>query len=226
MRYTLRCVLLFVIAFAGCKSKKNIITVPSAAPVDSAQEKAVKSFETNETFADFATEFLELKYGIKPDEYLFVSPRKQKMYWIKNNQLVKTFTISTAEKGIGNEWGSEKTPYGLHKVKMKIGDGVPLYGRFVGRRFTGKIATIYTDTSRSPTDDVLTRILWLEGLEPGVNKGRKVDSFKRHIYIHGTSEEGRLGRPASHGCIRMKNDEIMELYDHIKEGTIVYIHHK
>ena len=92
-----------------------------------------------------------------------------------------------------------------------------------GRVFNGKIATIYRDTTRSKTDDVTSRVLWLEGLENGVNKGDNIDSFKRYIYIHGTSEEGRLGEPASHGCIRMKNKEVIELYKKIKIGTLVLI---
>ena len=93
----------------------------------------------------------------------------------------------------------------------------------VGRIFYGNIATIYNDTTKSKTDDVTSRVLWLEGLENGVNKGNNIDSFKRYIYIHGTSEEGRLGEPASHGCIRMKNKEVIELYKKIKIGTLVLI---
>ena len=93
----------------------------------------------------------------------------------------------------------------------------------IGRIFTGEIATIYTDTRRSPTDDITSRILWLEGLEEGINKGEGIDSFKRYIYIHGTSEEGRLGMPASHGCIRMKNKEVIDLFKLIEVGTLVLI---
>ena len=93
----------------------------------------------------------------------------------------------------------------------------------IGRVYSGQIATIYTDQTKSKTDDVTSRILWLEGLEKGLNKGAEIDSYKRYIYIHGTSEEGRLGTPASHGCIRMKNKEVIELYDKIKIGTLVLI---
>ncbi len=77
----------------------------------------------------------------------------------------------------------------------------------IGRVFYGKITTIYTGNSKSKTDDVLSRILWLDGMEEGLNKGDGIDSYSRYIYIHGTSEEGQLGKPASHGCIRMKNKE-------------------
>ena len=93
----------------------------------------------------------------------------------------------------------------------------------IGRVFYGNIATIIHDTSRSKTDDVTSRILWLDGQEQGYNKGGNVDSYTRYIYIHGTSEEGRLGTPSSHGCIRMKNKDIIELYDKIKLGTLVLI---
>ena len=93
----------------------------------------------------------------------------------------------------------------------------------IGRVFYGQIATIYNDISRSKTDDVTTRILWLSGEEKDINKGGDVDSYQRFIYIHGTSEEGRLGTPASHGCIRMKNKDILELYNKIAVGTKVLI---
>ena len=93
----------------------------------------------------------------------------------------------------------------------------------VGRFFYGEIATIYSDGSKSKTDDITSRIFWLEGLEKGKNKGRGIDSYKRYIYIHGTSEEGRLGSPASHGCIRMKNKEVIDLYNLIEVGTLVLI---
>ena len=92
-----------------------------------------------------------------------------------------------------------------------------------GRVYYGNIANIYIDTTKSKTDDVTSRVLWLEGLEYGINKGVGIDSFKRYIYIHGTSEEGRLGTPASHGCIRMKNKEVIELYKIIEVGTLVLI---
>ena len=92
-----------------------------------------------------------------------------------------------------------------------------------GRVFYGDIATIYTDETKSKTDDITSRIFWLEGLEKGKNKGKGIDSFSRYIYIHGTSEEGRLGTPASHGCIRMKNKAVIDLYKKIEVGTLVLI---
>jgi len=157
------------------------------------------------------------------EEILFVSVKEQKLYHIKNDKIIKEYIISSSAYGIGSEAGSNKTPLGLHKVKQKYGEKTPINGRMVGRVFYEEIATIYTDSTKSKTDDVTSRIFWLEGLEKGKNKGDGIDSYKRYIYIHGTSEEGRLGTPASHGCIRMKNKEVIDLYKAIEVGTLVLI---
>jgi len=156
-------------------------------------------------------------------EIIFVSIEKQKLSHIKNDTIIKEYIISSSAYGMGSEAGSNKTPLGLHKVKQKYGDNTPINGRMKGRVYYGEIATIYKDSTKSKTDDVTTRILWLEGLEQGKNKGEGVDSFKRFIYIHGTSEEGRLGTPASRGCIRMKNKEVIDLYNKVAIGTLVLI---
>jgi hypothetical protein len=157
------------------------------------------------------------------EEILFVSIKEQKLYHIKDDKIVKEYVISSSAYGTGNEAGSNKTPLGLHKVNQKYGDKTPINGRMVGRVFYEEIATIYTDSTKSKTDDITSRIFWLEGLEKGKNKGKGIDSYKRYIYIHGTSEEGRLGKPASHGCIRMKNKEVIDLYNLIEVGTLVLI---
>ena len=156
-------------------------------------------------------------------ELLFVSIENQKMYHIKEGTIVKKYIISSSEYGTGSEAGSNKTPLGLHKVKEKYGAKTPINGTIIGRGFYGRIATIYKDKQKSKTDDITSRIFWLEGLEKGKNKGEGIDSYKRYIYIHGTSEEGRLGTPASHGCIRMKNNEVIDLYKTIEIGTLVLI---
>ena len=156
-------------------------------------------------------------------EIIFVSIEKQKLYHIKNNKIISEFIISSSAYGTGNKAGSNKTPLGLHKVKEKYGENTPINGRMQGRVYYGEIAAIYKDNTKSKTDDVTTRILWLEGLEDGRNKGKGIDSFRRYIYIHGTSEEGRLGIPASHGCIRMKNKEVIDLYNKVAIGTLVLI---
>ena len=170
-----------------------------------------------------AREYTETKCNKSFNEVLFVNITEQKMYYIKEGGIVKTYVISSSNYGVGNKAGSNKTPIGLHKVKQKFGEETPINGKMIGRVFYGDIATIYTDNTKSKTDDVCSRILWLVGLEEGLNKGEGIDSYNRYIYIHGTSEEGRLGKPASHGCIRMKNKEVIELYEKIKIGTLVLI---
>ena len=179
---------------------------------------SLSGFTQNNTILT-ANNYISEEYN----ELLFISVKDQKMYHIKNNELIKEFIISSSAYGTGNKAGSNKTPLGLHKVKEKFGEKTPINGRMIGRVFYGQVATIYNDTTRSKTDDITSRILWLEGLEVDKNKGEGIDSYKRYIYIHGTSEEGRLGIPASHGCIRMKNKEVIDLYKIIEVGTLVLI---
>ena len=142
---------------------------------------------------------------------------------LKNSLVIESFPISSSKFGIGNKNGSNMTPLGLHKIKEKHGNETPINGRLIGRLFYGQIAEIFTDTTTSKTDDITSRILWLEGLEEGINKGKGIDSFKRYIYIHGTSEEGKIGKPASHGCIRMKNKDVIDLFKEVSIGTFVLI---
>ena len=188
---------------------------------------AIFIFSTNcfsqERLAQTARNYIENKCKISFDEVLYVNIVKQRMYHIKEHNIVKTYVISSSNYGVGSKSGSYKTPLGLHRIKEKFGDKTPINGKMIGRVYYGQIATIYTDQTKSKTDDVTSRIFWLEGLEDGLNKGKGINSYKRYIYIHGTSEEGRLGTPASHGCIRMKNKEVIELYDKIKIGTLVLI---
>ena len=157
------------------------------------------------------------------NEILYVSVKNQKLYHLQNDSIIKEYVISSSAYGIGSEAGSNKTPIGLHRIAGKFGTKTPINGRMTGRVFYGDIATIYTDEKKSKTDDITSRIFWLEGMEKGQNKGKGIDSYKRYIYIHGTSEEGRLGKPASHGCIRMKNKEVIDLYKLIEVGTLVLI---
>ncbi len=156
-------------------------------------------------------------------ELLFISIENQKLYHIKNDKIVNIFIISSSKYGTGNKEESNKTPLGLHKIEKKYGENVPINGIMKGRVYYGDIATIYIDTSKSKKDDITSRVMWLGGLEKAINRGKDIDSFKRFIYIHGTSEEGRLGTPASHGCIRMKNKDVIDLYKIVEVGTLVLI---
>jgi lipoprotein-anchoring transpeptidase ErfK/SrfK len=143
---------------------------------------------------------------------------EQKMYLYENAALVKTYPISTSKFGIGNREGSFKTPLG-----KKIGQDLPVNTILKDRKNTGKIALIKTNPEEHGEDVITSRILWLKGLEPGLNKGKNVDSFKRFIYIHGTASEGMIGRPASNGCIRMRNEDVIDLFERVQEKTPVLI---
>jgi len=129
----------------------------------------------------------------------------------------------SARAGPGEQQGSEKTPRGRHEVRAKIGAGAPVRAVFAGRRPTGEICSDELFAAQPGRDWILTRILWLRGLEPGRNRRGDVDSMRRYIYIHGTPEEDAIGRPVSHGCIRMRNDDVVELFDLVEPGTPVEI---
>lgn len=140
----------------------------------------------------------------------------------------KTYLVSTAKNGTGQIAGSECTPLGRHKIAQKIGANTPKGAVFVGRVFTGEIATPDLVASNPDRDWITSRILWLEGLEEGKNRGAMAnglmcDSFARYIYIHGTPESEPMGIPKSHGCIRMRNEDVMELFEYVAVGTAVEI---
>jgi len=111
----------------------------------------------------------------------------------------------------------------MHRIFEKIGEGAKIGTVFTSLNNTGRVAEIYTDRTDVQEDFITTRIMWLEGLEFGVNNGEGIDSRERRIYIHGTPEEGLIGTPASHGCIRMKNRDIVELFDLVERDALVYI---
>ncbi|HIO93016.1 MAG TPA: L,D-transpeptidase [Leucothrix mucor] len=158
------------------------------------------------------------------DNVILIVAKEQALYRLHKGTPVEKYTISTSEYGIGNKSGSNKTPLGVHIVKQKYGAKAKLGAIFKARANTGRVAKILTEKGqRSRADNVTTRILWLSGLEKGINKGGNVDSHRRYIYIHGTDEEGRLGSPASHGCIRMNNQAVIDLYKNIPLGTLVVI---
>lgn len=160
---------------------------------------------------------------------IIVSIVSQALYLMNNKELILEFSISSAEAGIGNKTGSLQTPLGIHQISEKIGENAPISSIFKGRKNTHEIAEILkTKDSKSEEDNITSRILRLDGLEEGFNKGidqqgNIVDSHSRYIYIHGTDEEGRLGQIASHGCIRMANLDIIQLFNKSFVGDIVAI---
>ena len=157
-------------------------------------------------------------------QVLFVLKLKIKSFILVNEKkITNIYSVSSSEKGIGNKAGSNKTPIGIHRIKSKIGDNVPINSRFIGRKLTGEIIEVISDTSKGDLDIISTRIMWLSGEEYGINKGNGIDSYERYIYIHGTNEEGRIGIPSSHGCVRMKNKDVIDLYRKVEVGTLVLI---
>ena len=137
--------------------------------------------------------------------------------------LIRRYTISTAVNGVGEESGSYCTPRGSHIIRAKIGAGQAVNAVFVRRRPTGEIYTPELGSAYPGRDWILTRILWLSGCEPGRNRLGSVDTMRRYIYIHGTPEGVAMGVPGSKGCIRMRNEDILDLFDRVEAGTPVEI---
>lgn len=148
---------------------------------------------------------------------IFVSVDEQEMYVIDNNRILKTFEISSSKYGEGEQVNSMRTPLGLHFIAKKIGDDADLNTIFKARSNTGRQA-IPNDERFMDKDLITTRIMWLEGGEERNSLGTN-SSMKRYVYIHGTPDEALLGKPASHGCIRMKNIDVYALYEFCEEGT-------
>ena len=174
-----------------------------------------------QVLADFLVEWMQVRYPAAPSEgyVLYVSVQSQRMYFVVEGKMKAEYMISTARNGLGASRNSNRTPEGLHRVERKIGKGVPAWGILKARQYTGEIAP----KGAANGDLITSRILWLGGLEPGVNEGGSVDSMERGIYIHGTADEASLGTPSSHGCIRMRNSDVIALYDRILPGTLVVI---
>ena len=131
-----------------------------------------------------------------------------------------SFPVSTSRHGLGNRKDSFKTPTGIHRIAQKIGDGAPAGCVFKSRVASEEICLQQADAA---ADVITSRILWLQGLQPGLNQGGDVDSFERYIYIHGTADEAHIGQPQSIGCIRMKNADVIALYERVEEGDLVFI---
>ncbi len=140
-----------------------------------------------------------------------------------DEQKVMSFPVATARKGVGEQYGSEQTPRGWHVIRARIGAGQPVNTVFVARRPTGEIYTPALREQAPERDWILTRILWLSGLEPGRNRLGTVDTMRRYIYIHGCPDEEPMGIPSSHGCIKMHNQDVLRLFDAVTVGTRVLI---
>ena len=166
------------------------------------------------------------RLGLLPTRFvLLVKLRDQRMQLVQplsnfvtpDSLVRKTFRVSTSRFGVGARKDSNCTPAGLHRIAQKIGGGWPTGAVFESREMIG-----YTWRGL-PNAAITNRILWLEGLEPAINRGGSVDTFDRYIYIHGTGNEPSLGRPASRGCIHVSGAELLPLYDLLPRGTLVWI---
>ncbi|MDR5898792.1 L,D-transpeptidase [Halomonas vilamensis] len=157
-------------------------------------------------------------------------------YWLEIDTQCQTLTswkgekalfsclVSTAKAGTGQDESSGKTPHGWHYVRAAIGGDAPLSAVFRGRRWTGEVYTPSLGQQYPERDWILTRILWLCGLERGYNRGGCVDSQRRYIYLHGTPQSEPMGKPLSHGCIRLSQDDLLYVFDHTPAGTPVWLH--
>ncbi|MBI5506757.1 MAG: L,D-transpeptidase [Deltaproteobacteria bacterium] len=154
---------------------------------------------------------------------VLVSLSEQRLRLLDGSELIAEYPVSTAANGAGELEGSHKTPRGRHAICEKIGEDAPRGAVFVGRRATGELCTAAAWAAAPERDWMLTRILWLDGLEEGVNRGGAVDSRRRYIYIHGTPDQEPMGVARSHGCVRMRNDDVLALFDLVAVGTEVEI---
>jgi lipoprotein-anchoring transpeptidase ErfK/SrfK len=156
--------------------------------------------------------------------YLDICIASQQLSFYADGNCLQHYPISTAKNGAGELRGSECTPTGWHKIRAKIGADQPLNSVFIGRRATGEIYSAELGRLASQRDWILTRIMWLDGLEPGKNRYGNVDTGSRYIYIHGCPEQLITGSPESHGCIRMKNADVLDLFNRVEVGIKVFIH--
>jgi len=150
-----------------------------------------------------------------------ISIKTQTLTLLRDKEIILKYPISSAKKGIGQLKNSNCTPLGDHIIRAKIGAGYPMYAIFHARRWSGELWG--ADYKIGSEDLILSRILWLSGTEVGFNRLENVDTMQRFIYIHGTHDEANIGQPVSHGCIRMKNKDVISLFDLVNVGEKVII---
>ncbi len=158
-----------------------------------------------------------------PERLIRISLPGQRLELLEDGAMVASYAVSTAGNGPGEQRGSGCTPRGWHRIRIKIGAGLPPNTVFVGRRPTGEIYSPELAVRYPQRDWILTRILWLTGLEPGFNRGGDRDTLRRYIYLHGCPDATPMGTPLSHGCIRMRNPDLLELFERVAAGDRVFI---
>jgi len=182
------------------------------------------SAEEEANLVDFLREYLEIKYrDVTFDRFIYVAAKRQRLYLIEGDEIVTSYSVSTAKKGIGNKTGTYQTPGGLHEIAEKVGGELAPLSIIKNKMPTGSKAKVVKAPRSTNLDLITSRILHLRGLEPDVNSGDGCDSYTRGIFIHGTHEEGLLGTPASKGCVRMSNRDVIDLFDRAEVGTFVVI---
>ena len=154
---------------------------------------------------------------------IVIDAAKQELALLEGDKVIRRYAVSTAKNGLGEKNGSFQTPRGQHIIRAKIGAGQPAGTVFVRRRPTGEVWTPEMHAKYPGRDWILTRILWLSGTEPGKNRLGDVDTMRRYIYIHGSHDLAEMGKPGSIGCVRMRNKDIVELYDLVPPYTPVEI---
>ncbi len=157
------------------------------------------------------------------ERVLIIDVQTQQLKCMIGEQIEQNYSIATALNGLGEIEGSECTPRGWHAIHERIGENGPIGSVYIGRKPTGEIYSKELAESHPGRDWILTRILWLTGLEEGKNLGGTVDTLRRYIYIHGCPDEIELGKPSSHGCVRMHSADIIDLFDRVIVGTKVLI---
>lgn len=207
--------LFFLLLLFACKNEAEEDLRTGEAPVNVYRPDMQRLGDNFERLSEFSG-------GSLPDTAILIDGNDNKLFLVQRRdggiEILKSYDISASKYGYGAKRGSNQTPGGVHRIAGKYGGGQPLGMVFFDRRPTGEIATIHTDTTDLDIDPVTSRIIWLKGLEPS-----NQTSYWRFIYIHGTPEEGLIGTPQSKGCIRMRNKDVAELFDLVREGMYVNI---
>ena len=157
------------------------------------------------------------------ERWLRIGIATQELELREGERVLARYPVSTARNGAGERIGSEQTPRGAHEIAELVGAGEPRCAVFVARRATGEVCTPELQAAHPERDWILSRVIWLAGTEDGRNRGGEVDTRSRYIYIHGTPDSEGIGLPRSHGCVRMRNDDVIALFDRLERGMRVQI---
>ena len=158
-----------------------------------------------------------------PERYIYISVSRQQLELRDKDSILFATSVATAKNGTGEQFGSECTPRGWHQIRAKIGAQCPENTVFVARRPTGEIYHLSLKQAQPERDWILTRIMWLSGKEIGFNRLGRQDTMRRYVYIHGCPDDDPMGIPSSHGCIKMRNSDVIKLFDLVETGIAVLI---